>query len=229
MLSLATELRKHDHSGSLLVLPEAFNISCEYFGNDEPNTDPAILCDLQKLCTWFDVSVVTGLIISTPQGPPGVPHSGAYLIDSLGSELMCYKRCNDGSRKYAPCDTQCDFVNGISYKGLSLGALVCMDSYRRDLAAAPDAEIRHKTLKTKLSKNPVQQVICVPALTCDSTPERFSDTWANCYVVIANGCGVAAKRTGSAVVKKGTENESDMLCEFTEKRNRICTVPINTP
>jgi predicted amidohydrolase len=51
-------------AGSLLVLPEAFNIGTSYFPNAEIQKDPRTLWDLQGLCSDFDICIVAGLIIS---------------------------------------------------------------------------------------------------------------------------------------------------------------------
>src|SRR5579863_7288023 len=114
-----------DFRGSLIVLPEAFNIGVPYRDtndkNNAPDRNPVILSQLQGLCNDFDLCLVAGLIISSPTDPPHSKSlSSVYLVDGSGAGLLGHKRNNDGQGPYQTCTNGCDGHNAIHYRNVAL-------------------------------------------------------------------------------------------------------------
>src|SRR5579862_2997397 len=89
--------------GSLIVLPEGFNIGKSYRGTGICNHETAILADLQETARRCNVAFVVGLIIKEGNSPEP-PYSSAYLVDGFRANLICHKGTPDGSgTAYTPC------------------------------------------------------------------------------------------------------------------------------
>jgi hypothetical protein len=215
---LAAELRQKDESGSLIVLPEAFNIGCDYYNGTSPTTDASVLRELQTLSIHFGVSFVAGLIISS-HGDPYPPHSSAYLIDENGFGLLTRKRCQDSSRqRYTPCETEDDSRNAISYRNIALGAVVCMDAFTQGAHARAndsDAGSRRERLSLRLEKIDGPKVVCIPAQASGNGPEDFYKGWLNAYVVLANG-----RSTGKEPLRCRSITRELSVCWVTARSRR---------
>src|SRR5579871_2732897 len=168
-------------SEALIVLPEAFNIAADYWrplnsGISPANTDCGIIPRLQCICEDFKVSFVAGLIVDM-SGSPNPPHNSAWLIDSTGASPLSVKLSNDGTgagprgradyaNNYTPCLADCDIDNGIPYRNLTVGALLCMDAYLHDSVYGSACRVRHDSLKAKIAQDirpKTYRVICVPS------------------------------------------------------------------
>lgn len=179
-----------DVSGSLLVLPEAFNIGTSYSCCYTIQKDPRILCELQRLCCSFNISIVAGLIISGPADQGVYPYSSAYLINAHGATLLSHKMNSDSQGPYTACPNGCDGHNASIYRNIALCSLICMDAfvcYGRE---------RHDQLEKKLlaAQNVQYRIVCVP---CNSAKPKAFWELPNSYRVVAN----ADKSAGSFVEK----------------------------
>jgi hypothetical protein len=220
-------------SGSLLVLPEAFNIGTRYSCHKPIQKDPRILCDLQELCAEYDCCVVAGLIVEGPNDRGIHPYSSAYLIDVAGAELLCRKVNYDSQGPYTTCIEQCDSHNAKAYRNIALCSLVCMDGYE----AAYNRD-RHEQLEKKMTNvlNAQYRIVCVPAYIEATMNPRF---WSikNSYRVVAN----SASRTefpyspGSFVEWINEHGETRRLVELEDSDDATCikfhdlSGPLNQP
>jgi predicted amidohydrolase len=151
---------------TLIVLPEAFNIKTCYFSRDKPDINPAICDELADRSQTHGCAFVAGLIIDDT---PGVYpcHSSAYLIDGVSTQmLLARKGCKDdaevssvreANRDWAPKYTALGSFksNSIKYRGIALGALICMDAECDGYCEA--------LAKTLHSHDADYTVFCVPA------------------------------------------------------------------
>jgi hypothetical protein len=226
-LTAALEDRRRELSGSLLALPEAFNIGTDYSRRGEIQKDPRILSDLQRLCADFDICIVAGLIITGPADRGNRPYSSAHLIDAFGAGLLCHKMLSDSQGPYMTCLDGCDGHNAIEYRNIALCSLICMDSYE-----ANDPE-RHERLKTKMQEvtNIQHRIVCVPAYIDKPLPELWGIP--NSYRVVAN----SASRTefpespGSFIERIDERGNPCRLVELEEGDEPTCIklYPLTAP
>jgi hypothetical protein len=172
-------LRNQLH-GSLLVLPEAFNIGTRYSCAKPIQKDPRILCELQALCTDYGICMVAGLIIEGPGDRGTYPYSSAYLIDAAGAGLLCHKMLCDSQGPYMTCLDGCDGHNATAYRNVAICSLICMDSYE-----ASHNRDRHQRLEKKIEdvRNVQHRVLCVPAHIDGAIKPRFWGVRNSCRVV----------------------------------------------
>lgn len=218
--ALAAALKdKHGQlSGSLLVLPEAFNIGASYSRQGEIQKDPRILSELQGLCTDFDICMVAGLIISGPTDRGRYPYSSAHLIDACGAGLLCHKMLSDSQGPYKTCPDGCDGHNAIAYQNTALCSLICMDSYEAYVGE------RHQRLEKKIGEvtNMQHRIMCVPAYIEKSRPTFWGIP--NSYRVVAN----SASRTefpdspGSFIERIDELGNACRLVELDEGDEPLC-------
>jgi predicted amidohydrolase len=133
-LRATLKVRQDQLSGTLLVLPEAFNLE-DYNLNSNIRKYPRIISELRQLAEDFDIAIVTGLIIPGPTECE--THNSAYLVDANGHELMCHTMLSDTQGPYRPCQTGCDGHNAIKYLNISLWCLICMDAYEENANRDP--------------------------------------------------------------------------------------------
>jgi hypothetical protein len=219
--TLTASLEKHRNqlNGSLLVLPEAFNIGTRYSCHKPIRKDPRILCELQGLCAKYDMSVVVGLIVSGPTDRGTHPYNSAYLIDADGAALLCHKVNCDSQGPYMTCLDGCDGHNGTAYRNIAICSLICMDGY--DATYNRD---RHQRLEKKMVGVPNIQhrVMCVPAY-IDRGDRAF---WSipNSYLIVAN----SASRTefpyspGSIIEWIDGNGEASRLVELEDGDDPTC-------
>jgi hypothetical protein len=183
--SLTSALKKtqlgEDLSGSLIVLPEAFNIKIPYGTSSTPDTDSSILSSLQDICKTFDIAVVAGLIIDTPDGPrTGSRYASAHLIDARNpTDLLCYKHNQDSRGPYVGCNDGYDRSNPRHYLNVAVVTLICMDSYPEYIRN------RLSELAGKLAACVETRILCIPAFIDDCKDKHYVGL-LNSYRIIAN-------------------------------------------
>jgi predicted amidohydrolase len=172
---LEDALSKHsDIRNSLIVLPEAFNNGKVYY--DTPCQEPRLStpCALKQLATIskkLELVFVAGLL--------DPPHNSAYLIDSDCPRLMGYKREQDPSGNYEPCQANGGIDNPIEYQDACIGALICLDARNNCHRVTANVEKSTRTHK----------IICLPASMSAGTfdsPDLPLRQYRKKYVVLAN-------------------------------------------
>lgn len=215
-----------DISGSLIVLPEAFNIG-KYYGEPGGDCDhsPRILDQLQTVAGSFDVTFVAGLIVEEPGGPRP-PFSSAYLIDGAGRTLVCRKHGDDRSDispptaenvrlrlnapitnrcpNYTPFETLPDVRNPIQYRDLSIAAMICMDCNDERVSGS---------VREGFSKQAGPKIVCIPVcMNKDFGDEAIAGMWPQNHVILANsnpnGCRSFISKDGTIIERdnRGPEN-----------------------
>jgi hypothetical protein len=217
-LTAALEKVRNLLSGSLLVLPEAFNIGTRYSCATPIQKDPRILCELQGLCADYDLCIVAGLIVGGPNDRGVYPYSSAYLIDAGGAGLLCHKINCDSQGPYTTCLDGCDGHNAIAYRNVAICSLICMDSYERHRSE------RHERLEKKIAEvlNVQHRIVCVPAY-IEVTKPRF---WGikNSYRVVANSASRIEFRNspGSFIEWIDEDGKSRRLVELEDGDDPTC-------
>jgi hypothetical protein len=218
-LTTALEESRKQLSGSLLVLPEAFNIGTGYSCQTVIQKDPRILSELQGLCTDYDICIVAGLIVSGPSDQGTHPYSSAYLIDACGAGLLCHKMYSDSQGPYTPCLDGCDGHNATAYKNIAICSLICMDSYDANCVE------RHEQLVQKMAdvKNIQYRIVCVPAYV--EGPAKKLWSIENSYRVVANSASPTEfmQSPGSFIERiDQPENACRLLVKLEEGDNPTC-------
>ena len=216
-LNAALEGRRAQLSGSLLVLPEAFNIGTGYSRQGEIQKDPRILSELQELCADFDICIVAGLIISGPTDRGRYPYSSAHLIDACGAGLLCHKMLSDHQGPYETCLDGCDGHNARAYRNIALCSLICIDCYE-----VHNLE-RHERLETNMREvaNIRYRIVCVPAYIEKSPPKFWSIP--NSYRVVANSASqIEFPQPGSFIERIDELGNTCRLVELEESDEPTC-------
>ncbi|MDP2899289.1 MAG: hypothetical protein Q8Q12_22360, partial [bacterium] len=142
-------------AGSLIVLPEAFNLGRPYYQQcrAEPKFEEEQAKRILKtLAEGYKVSFVAGLL--------KFPHNSAFLIEAHGEPLLMWRKMSkDGFGNYEQWTG--DQPAQVDRDGFSLVALICndMSQTRAEPEACRDARARQLT-KLNPSHTPV---VCVPA------------------------------------------------------------------
>jgi predicted amidohydrolase len=202
--SLKTALEKHGRvGGSLIVLPEGFNIGKYYRTEGRCNYDKRVLGALQSLAAKCNVTFVAGLIVEEPNAP-NPPFSSIYLIDASSSTLICRKQGDDGYPNYTPFSAVPDAPNPIQYGGSSIAAIVCMDC---------DSPQVFRPIEDRLSKAQGPKIVCIPACMNKVYGDHaIAGSWPTHHVVLANsdphGCNSFISKDGVIVERdnRGVEN-----------------------
>jgi len=178
--------------GSLLVLPEAFNL--KFYSSNGEKPDPSILKQLQAVSAEHRLSIVAALVDETVNGNPK-GYATAYLIDGKGNATPISRKQNsDGYDIYV---TSQDKFGSIQHRGLNLRALICMDAKPRYAPCVLFDPLIHGT-----------QLLCVPARCDEVTQAEIRKSPAN--IVLANGPQPDKGETPRSFIKlsNGVECES---------------------
>jgi predicted amidohydrolase len=214
-----------DLKGSLIVLPEAFNIGVGYSRNEtEVDTSPTILGQLQNVCTDFDVCLVAGLILTFANNPTygKEPYNSAYLVDTSGFGLLCHKQRSDNQGPYSNCLTGCDGHNAVQYRNVAVASLICMDAYKQW-----EGE-RDKTLMKRLSLMHSTRLLCIPAYIENGEQEFVA--MPNGYRIVANSANRTKFQTspGSFIDRIDEQGNEERLVSLDNDDPPSCvkTIPV---
>ena len=155
--AIEIKARARDVTGSLIVLPEAFNIGMNYYDEGCPDYDPCVLSLLRDIASLYRVGFVAGLVIEDGAGPTP-PHSSVYYVDGDVQRLICHKHGSDNreSAVYTAFDSDdCDITNPIEQKGACIAAMLCMD--------IEQTERREDLVKKAASSSQPIRAFCIPA------------------------------------------------------------------
>ena len=146
-------------TGSLIVLPEAFNLGKPYYAprgtQYAPGTPRIPLHDavntLGALSSLYGVVFLAGLT--------GDSYTSAYWIaPETEPILMCHKRSDDKTKNYLVAPMP-DHHNPIEQRGVCAGALVCVDALDE-----PEARDRRRQLLDRMTESTApHKVVCIPA------------------------------------------------------------------
>jgi predicted amidohydrolase len=181
------EAQRKDVAGSLIVLPEAFNIGSYWRARKESDYDPTILEDLEVIAAEYQCVLVCGLTITEVTGPqsPELPFTSVYLIDGKSeATLLCRKFCNDQTKNYTPSEGRTDFLETVEVDGMVIGALICMDA----CLGVPTVMDRQDQIRSGINTRcHLHKVVCIPARMGSYSSRPIADRWRNETVIFANG------------------------------------------
>jgi hypothetical protein len=216
---------KQTSAGSLIVLPEAFNILDDYYIRSNP--DPSIACALGRVSTDRGIVFVAGLIGAPVNDRPGYSYS--YLIDyGICRSLSC-KTDLDSSNNYTRCPEGCD--QAAVHRGLCIASLICHDAAENVEPATicdqvADAEVllkkkrtRHEELVNQINnrKGKAPSVLCIPSRMDQLSTEGVARYW------IANGADIViisnATRAYPSVIRFGAW--SDPVSDSDKSQNLV--------
>ena len=168
---------------SVVVLPEAFNIR-NYYGacvvDDRVEKRLITLSGSLRLC------FVVGLVRNDAPR-----YSEAILIDGEARRVLSHKSSCDGSPCYEPfAQTPEDII--LPYRGLHIGALVCMDAAAGDDGASLERQrARHAPLVEEFGRCIGTKLLCVPARFGSSHPVAVAKSWSRHVSTVIANCGSA--------------------------------------
>lgn len=199
----AAILRHGSVGGSLIVLPEGFNIGKYYRDAGPCNYDATVLGQLRDLALVHGVTFVAGVIVQELKGPMP-PLSSACLVTATGSALLCRKHGSDGSLNYTPYKADPVGPNPILYGDASIAALVCMDCDDPNL---------YRPIENKLAAIKRDKIVCVPA--CMNKvygADAIAMSWKDAWVIVSNsdpkGCRSFVSFDGSILTQDGGESDN---------------------
>ncbi len=189
MRSLAISLEKavttkRCLTGSLLVLPEAFNIRNDYQTLSAP--DPSVVYALKEMSKEHGMAFVAGLLHRRTR------YSCAHLIDGDTCRLLSRKRDRDGSPNYQPYEGVSD--GPCLHRGVWIAALICHDAagnpapggnwdQKRQWQAAMAKQI-------EACKDCVHALLCIPGRMVTVSSKSVATSWSSqrpdLTVVVAN-------------------------------------------
>ncbi len=200
LLSLNKALEKPEGCtlpGSLVVLPEAFNIGREYLSDKGTASDSPDVCEsLKRLAHEFQVTFVAGLVIRDNTDPQEKPLNSAYLIDRSSAARISSKSTADRDffRAAGPALLPTEFVR---VENLRVVSFLCWDVDKNDLLAR---------VKPEPPDPCFARVIAVPAsgtmLFPNRGPEKLGLEFD--YLVMANShpAGRSFVARGSSIIKE---------------------------
>lgn len=213
--SLRTELERkgarHDISGSLIVIPEAFNLGGPYYGSTgKPGCAkiPLVLAlkELGEIARQWRIAFVVGLL--------GEQYNSAYWVDHRAeSEWMCYKMGDDRRGHYIPWSDRegADGCNPLEFEDACVAALVCLDAVECPEETQAAHERRENLVRhVKQSSRPCK-ILCVPAQMGSQCGVPEED---GMYCILANA-------NAKSFVKNGCRTEAEPR---DQNRNEICLV-----
>jgi len=206
--ALQSRSAHEDTSGSLIVLPEAFNIKKRYKESGPADHSRAVLDDLGALCVRFRVTMVAALIVNEVWSPC-LSYSSAYWVGEGRPVRICRKRCRDGNEANTPyrrCRHDPDDRNPFRHGDACIIALICEDS---------DDSVRKQKLLDRCEGS--RTIICIPA--CMASPsgrQAITLNWAPYEVILANSepCGIGSfigKRGSIVVARESSEGNAVVL------------------
>jgi predicted amidohydrolase len=229
--SLESAIKAHcDVSDSLIVLPEAFNISKYYRDAGDCDYSRDILDQLRAVAGKGDVTLVAGLIVEEPDGPTP-PYSSAYLIDGSGAAVICRKHGADFSgappltpengrthwnvpiserirfSNYTPCEAASNTANPLKHQGASIAAIICMDC---------DLPYVFRPIEERFSMMAGPKIVCIPAcMNSVYLDDAIAATWPEQYVILANsdshGCRSFISKEGTIMMRDNHESENTIV------------------
>jgi hypothetical protein len=199
---LKTELAKNGESclaGSIIVLPEAFNLIGRYEPGESYDVDPSsgLKRRLTQLAHQLDAIFVVGLIDNDEDNARVPPFSATYLITAACCARLSRKTGRDDMAKgtggaatlyqasLQPEDTP------FLYGGETwIGGLLCMDTERYSPQSNQDNHDRHSRLKAQMldERGTSLPVLCVPARMRAMNTKDTEKDWREMHFILANGC-----------------------------------------
>ena len=218
--SLESELERkgarEDISGSLIVLPEAFNLGAPYYPPGYPKVTgtpgdakiPLVLAikELREIAREWSVAFVAGLL--------GETYSSAYWIDQKEApELMCHKMGNDRTGHYLPWNGAqgSDGKNPIECEGACASALICLDAVECPEETQAARERRENLMRHVKHCARPHRILCVPAQMGSQCGVPEED---GVYSILANANAISFVKNGCGM-EKAPRNQG---------RNEICLV-----
>ncbi len=182
------QLLLQELAGSLIVLPETFNLGCPYRGSDLDGsylaTEP-FLAALATLARRIDATFVVGVLERVRNHR--LPYNSAFLVSpDRESVLLSRKRTGDQRNFYRSVDGVIG-ENPIEYGGLCIATAIC-DDY---------VFLYHGVVADRLAASSAPRlVLCIPAAMSEGTltfSVPSTAPWPGKYAVLANanatGCG----------------------------------------
>jgi hypothetical protein len=189
--TLDAELQKNTTPrGSLIVLPEAFNLGRPYSEKGKAIVSrDKLLRELTTRSALYDARFVVGVLepeVSTGQNP----HSSAYFVDASEHRLMCHKENPDFIGEYTTCPVAPDHENPLVAGESSIHSVICVD-------------IQNTGRCSRLAKSAMAQrrrcnITCIPAVMCsqffqggilgEKIQLGYSDDHYVGHIVLANSC-----------------------------------------
>jgi predicted amidohydrolase len=208
-----------DIRGSLIVLPEAFNLGMPYYPPDFHKTPrkpggakiplERALEGLHQIAASRAVAFVAGLI--------GPQFSSAYWIDNNGPpKLMCHKMGDDKTgncRQWEGCDDN----NPVECDGTCVGALICLDAVECPGEKPAARERREKLIDKLKTCSQRYRVLCIPGcMSRHCMPERDG-----VYCILAN--------SGSQNSFVKNDQRRDVVVPADAGQNEICLASLPLP
>ncbi|MGH7801884.1 MAG: hypothetical protein ACREOW_14880 [Thermodesulfobacteriota bacterium] len=190
-LTTAIKNKSNEIANSLIVLPEAINITENYrylHGMYDYNSASAIKNSLSLISGKYKISFVAGLVAPT-QDSPSIQYSSAYFINGKEITVMCHKKSDDGTGNYTPYQNWNDIKNPLHIDDAIIACLICMD------LGQPCSNQIIKRVDDESGDN---KIICIPAhmseayLNGGKQGSILENRWKNKIIILsnsyANGC-----------------------------------------
>ena len=204
-----------DISGSLIVLPEAFNLGKSYYHPRHPRTKwtrggarfplGVALEELRRSAAARELVFIAGLV--------GEQLSSAYWIEHHGPpRLMCHKLSDDHSGNYRawdPCDGNGE--NPIERRGACVGSLVCLDALEAGQSAI--IQRRENLISDIKRRDRLHGVLCVPMRRGSQwNPESPRIDGLYCIVADSGGAHPSFVAKGSKIIASPMNPQQNEIC-----------------
>jgi len=204
-----------DISGSLIVLPEAFNLGKSYYHLHHPKTtwtQGGAMFPLWATLEWLRNSAAARGVVFVA-GLVGDQFSSAYWVDYNGPpHLMCHKLGEDHSGNYwpwVPGDGNGD--NPIERYGACVGSLICLDALEAGKTAI--RQRRENLISDIKSRDRLHGVLCVPMRKRSQwDPESPRIDGLYCIVADSGGAHPSFVAKGSKTVASPMNPQQDEIC-----------------
>ena len=184
------------------MLPEGFNLGRRYRDPGPVELAPNLIHDLSKLAKDFPVVFVAGMILPD-ENDPTLRRNIAYLVDAAREVPLSRKITDDDSRNYDPVED--DDGLPVSYRGLTIGCLVCADCQ----SPSDERRARARYGRFVMALPSDAAVNCIPAHPHRLEMVGFEGRWREHFAVMASSCN---EFSGSIVAirgKVGAEEKAD--------------------